>query len=655
MSTEIISPGQLLVSLRALMPQVDRQTKPEATLDDGHGAKRPLRDWVQTAQKAIEAVQNITPEMAQLEQLTLTLAARTRQIPSEAAPAQLKHSLRELFHIISQKLFPDGISKKFADKQLGYLCSHYADFARALLKPHQEQLAINFFKFCLLAPSFSSHRNKDAFHWVSIFVVYPEIAERLMKSCLYQKLGHFPENLDFNLEKGVCLKMELWDVVQWVPIRLTPANLNTCLRLRNKSTKTPGITLTLEEVFKQFERQATPDLDVSLIGIINLNSELLGSKNVKGSLDWLDAAQWTEVKPSAILTIHELTNLYKEISGEPAYGFTLRAQSYSLGSSPPFFDFIMRLDDGDYRVIPMNAPLREGSVLHQQKTVFYALTKEQGQQVIDKVALDIKKNRELQAKGKAITPIDVQPYINTILGHSFYSHLDYLIEKLDPINSYQTKQEITDQWTQIKSNLDPDAFEQFMQQVVKKLVTLRDPVRINELIKASLEMLYFVLDAGKPSLPSEDEVRTALTSDPDLCKGSEDITKIGQSLLALMRLCFEVLHPYSIKVAEAEKETPILGRLFRIIEAIPWKWLKNLLNDLLILIVGPFRGYHYRTRTATPKNPLSRLVQTVRHLKPENYLNHASQLFYSYNDERKRQFMARMTKQSVLAVAHQET
>jgi hypothetical protein len=59
-----------------------------------------------------------------------------------------------------------------------------------------------------------------------------------------------------------------------------------------------------------------------------------------------------------------------------------------------------------------------------------------------------------------------------------------------------------------------------------------------------------------------------------------------------------------------------------------------LLYDLLLITLGPFRGYHYKTLVTSHQKPLAKLVQAIRNLKPENYVNQPSQFFVSLSQDR---------------------
>jgi hypothetical protein len=596
--------SQLVQSLRQVLPQVNSQT----TLDDQLEAK-PCREWLSMAEAARTAFQQVTPEFVQLEQLELALLYRTHQIASEPA-AQLEVSLVEKFQ--------QGIPPKFAQKQLEYLCSTYSAFAQMLLSPYHEELAANFYKFCLQAPSLSSHREKSVTHWIDIFIKYPEVAQRLMRSPLYEKLGYFPETINIDEGRGVCLKMELWDEVQWVPINLTKENLKADLYLRNRAPGPPR-KLTLEQLFHQFETDPAADLDISMNGIINLNTYLLGSRNSTGVLDLINPAEWTNQKPYVELELSELKIFYPEVKNDPPYGFVLRS---SRLHSRPFFDLVIR-KDAKYRVISLNGPQESHAVLQQQKMVFYPLEKEQGEEVVRMVEKDILKYRSLAANGNLASYLDVQLYIDEILGKDFYA----LIREL--AYTALEKETADRRLARIKTNLNPDAFEQFMQPVIAQLIEKRDIPNIHRLITTSLTTLLTVLQRDKAALPSREEVDLAFTN----LFRDKQIYKINQSLLALTRLCFDVLHPYSMTVAEFEQETPVLGHIFRAVEAIPWLWLKTLLNNSLLVLLGPFRGYRYPTMETPRQRSYANTMQVIRNLKPENYLNGSAQLMKSCSKE----------------------
>jgi hypothetical protein len=622
-------------SLQDVLRQVDSQTSPSTLIADQSNTKRTCAEWIAVAEQAVK--------LPQLNQLVLALKYRTQAL--KEAPAEVDPHMT-FFRDLSARLFPSGIPVEFTDEQIRYLCSKYPSFAKQLLEPTHEKLAADFFRFALLAPSQSSHRNKDASHWVDIFVKYPEIAERLMQSSLYEKLGQYSDNVYIDPEKEVCVKMEFSDNIGWHPILLK--HLDASLPpFRNKALggKTPGLTLTLEEVFKQFESPLLPDLDVSSNGIVNINSQLLICKDSEGHIHNIDSMKWTEYMPSVELELPELMKLFPEAKSELPFAFILRVNVFTSKDGQAFFDFMMRLDNGKYRVISLQGHQKPNDVLHQQKRLFYPLTDSQGQAVIRMVAEDITRCREAHKMGKALPSIDIQSYLDEILGYDFYTRLEKLITDLYQLNnSRQSKDELKlkTQLLHVRKNLDTAAFQSFMQPVVDKLMNKRDMGLILQLINASLSTMHTVLQKGTVPLPSVAEVTEA---------GKNHFDQMGPSLLALATLCFEVLHPYRLSVAAAEKNTPVIGFIFRTIESIPWEWLKNLLYTFFLTVLGPSRGYHYNTLANPHPRSLSGLVQSVCNLVPERYINRPSQLFDSLSDDQKQSVEARIkTHLSVLTV-----
>ncbi len=621
---------QLVQSLQDVLLKVNGQTRDDALIEDRSNNKKTYAEWIAVAAQAAKI-----STLPQLDQLELALKYRT-QFLKEEAPAEFD-PLIKFFRKLSARMFPSGISDDFTDKQIRHLCAKYPSFANKLLKPTHEKLSADFFRFAILAPSQSSHRSKDASHWVDIFVNYPEIAERLMQSSLYEKLGQYPENVFIHDEKGVCLKMELWEGSTWVPIHLRKEELETRLpAFRNKALggQTLGITLTLEEVFKQFESSVSPDLDVSNTGIVNINSQLLICKDSDEKIHLIDPMKWTEYMPSIELELPELMKLFPEVKNESPFAFILRVNVFASKDGQAFFDFIMRLENGKYRVISLQGHQKTGAALHQQKRVFYPLTAEQGDAVIRMVAEEITRCREAQAEGKEIPSIDIQSYLDEILGRDFYTLLEKLVTDLFPItNARQSKEEIKIQLSDVRKNLDTAAFHTFLQPVVDKLMIKRDMGLIQQLINASLATMHTFLQKGSVTLPTVAEITEA---------GRNHFDQMGPSLVALTTLCFEVLHPYRISVAAAEKDTPVIGFIFRTIESIPWEWLKNLLYGFFLTVLGPFRGYHYKTVATPHPRSLSGLVQAIGNLVPERYINRPSQLFDSLGDDQKQSVEARM-------------
>lgn len=625
----IVSPREIAQSLQQILQQTTEQTSTDA--EYGVKERRSIKDWIITAKAACQAAKNATPELVHIEQMTLALCYRTKSV-SEKTASEPVETLLGLLREKYPALFSNHLLEEFSRKQVDYLSRRYPEFAKRLFDQVQkapDEWTVNFVKFCLQAPSQSSYRDKQATHWIDIFLRYPEIADPLMKCGIYEKLGLYPENIAIRVEKGVCLKVELHDGVRDVPIR-EPLKQH---RLKNRAQETQINLVTLSQIFHEFETRPSPNFAVSMNGIINLNSLLLGSKtNKEGEVAFIDPKQWTEHKPCIKLTHTELDNLYGPIRGEPVYGFVLRADrqfpNLTATQSQAFFDFVIKLDDGDYRVIPMNPDQRHDIYLRHQKMTFYPLSKEQGEKVIEMVAQDIQNYRISHGQGKLTPYIDIQRYLDEVFGNDFYTFL----ENMGLENKEQAsleRENIKKRLALVKQTLDPEDFEKFMSPLIEKLVKAREIPDIHLLIEKSLTTLKFLLhkEADKILLPTQEEVRSAAA---DLY-GKNGDTTIHQSLLALTRLCFVALHPYSIKVVDAERNTPIIGKIFQIAQSITWKWLRDLLSDFLLLIFGHFRGYRYH-KPDEAKKGIYKLVQTVRNLQPARYLNLPSQLFDSTHE-----------------------
>ena len=433
-------------------------------------------------------------------------------------------------------------------------------------------LAIDFFRFCLQAPSQSSYRNKVFPHWVDLFVKYPEIAQRLMRSSLYEKLGRFPENVYVDDEKGVCLKVDLFNEPSGF-LHITAEGYRT---FRNKALggNTQGITLTIDQIFQQFEGPASPDIDISSDGIINFNPLLLESRITEDKAHRIDDPQnWTEYMPFAELDWPDMKQLFPEAKEETPYTFVLRVNSSTASGSHTFFDFIVK-SNGKYRVFCLQGHQKPSSGVQHQKSYFYPLTLKQGEKVIEKVGNEIHRFREVRDAGKPIPPIDVQSYLDEILGYEFYDYLHRLVSHSDLEYTEKELVKLNAQFREARKNLDTAALKKFLRPVIVKLMSKRNMELIHQFITASLSTIHTVLHAAaKTDLPVEQEVIEA---------GKGDYDKMGESLLELAALCFDVLHPYRVSVAEAEKNTPVIGFIFRRIESIPWVWLKNLLYDFFL-------------------------------------------------------------------------
>ena len=710
---------QLIDSLRDVLKQVGQQTKPESLITDhSSNTKLSCSSWIETAEATRAAAQKLTPEVTHLEHLILALKYRIHLLKDEAPLTDID-PLMAKFDELSKKLFLDRILKKFAEDQISYLARTYPSFFQKLLEPDQEELAVRFFKFCLQAPLVGYYRGRRVSHWVDIFVQYPEVVERMMRSSFYEKLGQYPDRMEITTERDrLVLKMDLKDGAQMIPVN---ESWNIKLPLKNKAaepsgivppatparmplsapnppttakkglvppptparhTQTPakppssvqktgpqetsaGLSLSLEEIFNQFETTPHPDVDVSADGIINLNTRLLVSRVSEKKVDYIDATQWTEYCPSVKFSWEQLIKLYPEAQKgtdqRPPFGFVLRAHSSSPKKGEAFFDFILKEPDGNYLVFSFQGYQLPDAALYQQKRAFYPLTEEQGAVVVRKIAEEIQRAQQAHAEGKSIPPLDIQSYIDEVLGYDFYENLRSLIEDLHPSHPHQTKEELLAQLAQVKVNLDTADFEKFLKPIMDNLVNhKRDITKVLQFIEISLKTIHSALQLDPPELPKKEQVTAAAAQHSD---------QVTSGLVALASLCFEVLHPFRMTVAAAEKDTPVWGYLFQKIENISWGWLKNLLYALLLTLLGKRRGYHYKTLVspeltdeqkkswrATRKDSLKKWVKSVSNIKPERYLNRVSQLFSSLSDEEKRSITARLHQQmSVLALPVQDS
>jgi len=645
MSLPAVSTKELFQSLQQILQQATEKTDPATQF--GVKERLSITDWVATAEATRKAAKHATPELVKIEQMELALRHRTKQIsekPATESAEPLLASLQSKYPLF----FSNSHLEEFSRKQVDYLSRHYPDFTKRLLAQlatAPDEWASNFIRFCLQAPSQSCYRDKQAIHWIDIFLKYPEIAHLLMKCGIYEQLGLYPENIAIRAEKGVCLKIDLFNGISYVPIKEPLKEYH----LRTRAQETQTSSTTLGEIFQEFERSASPDFTVSMNGITHLNPLLLGSKkNKEGAIAFIDAKKWTDYKPSIEVTLPELEKLYGPVKGEPPYGFVLRADrqfaNLTQAQSQAFFDFVIRLENGNYRVIAMIPDQSRGIFLRQQKAVFYPLSDQQGKKIIEMVAGDIENYRASHGHGKSSPYINIEPYIDEIFGREFYDFLEYLVDKQEDKQQNPLEYEkIKNQLALAKQSLDPDSFEKFITPLILKLVKLRQIPEIHRLIEISLKTIKFLLqrETDNIPLPTEEDVRSAAS---DLYGKKKDAT-IEQSLLALTRLCFTALHPYSVKVSAAERSTTLLGKIFQIAEAIPWKWLRNLITDFLLLILGPLRGYRYQKMDVSSKNQLDRLVQIISALKPSRYLNRPSQLFENYHETALRKRAADITAQ----------
>lgn len=633
MSVTAASNTNLAQSLYRILSQVTEGMDPEALVgEEGH--KQACNQWIATAHATLQAAQKKTPELIQIEQIEMALRCRVLPTAKETKALEIK-PLLDLLRDKYKMFFPNGIPEEFVSNQLQYLCRKYPDFVQRLLTPETsaDEWSANFIKFAMVAPSQSSYRNVKTTQWIDIFIKYPEITERLMKSRLYEKLGLYPENIDLIKKKNlgelngiwhVCLKIDLYGDPDtcWVSI-----NDHRSFQLKNIAQPSQKLSLTMEDIFKEFEKHC-PDFDVSKDGIINLNPLLLGSKkNNEGTLEIIDASQWQKYKPSMKLSLPELHAKYFPLPVGFDYGFVLRAERLFSNAAPitnhASFDFIIK-DKKNYRVFSLNPS--EGHVhLREQKIVFYSLTAEQAKAVTERVAKDIENYRKSHTEGKSTSFINIEPYMDEIFGKDFYEFLIGLASKLEDGDKLKS------QLAYAKQTFDPQDFEKFVSPILQKLVKDRDVPQIRNLIEISLNTLKFLLQINEVTsiaVPDVEAIRQATTA---FYKKNQD-AQIHESLLALTQLCFILLHPYSVKATDVEKNTPVIGKLVKIVEAIPWKFLRELLSDLLLLVLSCFRNYRYKKPEAdSPQTTLKNLVGKISDLKPLPYLNQPGQIFETYS------------------------
>lgn len=637
------SVSQVIRSLQDIMPTVFESNPAETLYADSSNDKMTCEGWVETAKKAREAVKKTNPDSTRLEQLEFALKYRAHLIKTERIAETTPYIA--FFQRLSERAFPHGVPQEFTDfakTQIDHLCGKYAPFAKNLIeKPEYADLADRFFQFCIQAP-YPAGQRKPASHWVDIFVKFPEVVERLMRSPLYEKLGNYPDHIAVDKTSGVCLRVATirkpfvpFNSKDDIPFR------NTALPVDLTATTQPNetISLTLQNIFQDFEA-SSHTLDVSIDGIINLRADLFEINRHPQAAYSIDPKDWTKHLPAMPLTFTELQRLYPEVPDNLEFALVLRTKSYP-SNSQAVIDFVMRLPSGDYQVFSFQSHQKFSTGIYQQQSVFCPLSPEQGKRFIDKVTEDIERARAARDAKKPIPSFNPQSYIDDVLGAPFYGFLDELISHLYP-NNASTQDLLKDKLSQVKQNLDSAAFEKFLQPLIDKLVTQRDMARIHTFMTSTLSAIYAVVPHDhRPPLPSEEQVKEA---------GRAHLDAMKPSLLALAVIYFEVLHPYRMTVTKAEENRWIIGRLFRIIEAIPLEFLRNLLYNFFLTILGPFRGYHYQTLVTTHQKPLTRLVQNIRRITPEKYLNRPHQLFTHLSPEQVEVFKTRIqTEMKILA------
>ncbi|MBS0649262.1 MAG: hypothetical protein JSS10_08585 [Verrucomicrobia bacterium] len=627
------SQRDLAQNLSKVLSQVTEGMDPQALVgEEGH--KQACDQWIATARAAVQAAQKRTLELIQIEQLEMALYYRTH-LTSSDSPVSTVQPLLELLRDQYKAFFPNGLPEEFVINQLQYLCRKYPEFVKRLQTPatSHDEWSTNFIKFALIAPSQSRYRDVKTTQWVDIFIKYPEIAQRLMKSHLYEKLGIYAENIAL-IEKiptgevkgvwHVCLKMDLVDKeTNWVSV-----HDHRPFRLKNIAQPDQELSLTMEQVLKEFEKPC-PDFDVSKDGIINLNPLLLGSKkNNEGVLELIEPSQWRKYKPCMKLTVPQLHGKYGSLQAHFEYGFVLRAdRSLSNNAAAPthaYFDFIIK-EKGNYRVFSMNPDQGQERLLCEQKMVFYALSEKQANAVCRKIAADIMHCRASHAQGQSTPVTNFETYMDEIFGGDFYEFLTGLASKL------QEGPQLKAQLDLAKQTFDPQDFEKFVGPILQKLVHKdRDVPQMRTLMETSLNTLKFLLqikEVTSISVPDLEAIRPVFTA---LYNANEEV-KIYESLFALTRLCFILLHPFSVKATEVEKNTPVVGKFVRFVEAIPFPFLRQLCEALLLLVLSRFRKYRYKKPgEACSQGIVATLLGKISDLKPLPYFNLPDQIFKSY-------------------------
>jgi hypothetical protein len=634
---------------------------------------KTCQEWIETAQKARVAAAPKEPRLSliQVERQELALLHHTKQINNGSQNSRdIEEQLVELRRTY-KKLFPNEPEPSdFERGQLRHLASRFPEYAQRLLDRNQggrtdDEWTSAFFKFCLRSPALSIVREVNAKHWVEIFILYPDEVDQLMASHFDKRLGQYPENIKIIHGKGLCLHFDVKEGSgeRWVPIQ---GHLKKgVVFLRNRvNDQARALPLHIEEVYKQFKGKTWGYGDVEMCedGIVAWSAIDLGSKNPdRPEMDLIESSRWHQALPILTLTYEQLTNLYEgQIVGEPKFGMVLRANrefmDLNVANTHGFFDFVYRLPDGRYRIVPtgfqsitlpktwwdrlkilastekagMHLP-DEGHSLTQreQMKIFYALSEAEGQALIGLVSKEIDKcrngSRYFQPVGKNCAYV-VQRIFDRIMGHSFYTSLEELAVK--HLGESQRAKVKADLLYAVKS-LDPQAFHKFVQPVVAKMVKTNDIADIHHLITDTIGTLNRLLqkkENARMPLPTQEEVALAFAAaaQPGSKVKTSDITA---SLIKITEICMDALHPYRLHLTEGTVAAPVVGLLFRAIRAIPWTWLRNFLADVFLFILGSWRGHTYTKIDRATGNRVTKTARLMRSRNAGRFINLPAKLF----------------------------
>jgi len=623
----------------------------------------PDEEWIDLAQKTGAVAASSQKELL-TERQTIALSYLAKTVNPRRENRQIEEKLIQL-RVQYGKLFPNQPEPiEFEVNQLRYLASHYPDFAQRLIERNQGKGAedawtAQFFKFCLRSPQLSLVRDVSVTHWIDIFILYPNEVDQLMASHMDKRLGQYPDKIKILPGQGLCLEFDVKEGPRWISLN-DPLKKTTVL-LRNRVVQQANpYPITLDEIFSEFKSKTHRygQVEICEDGVVLWDAIHLGSKNPDRDIDLIDPKTWHHSVPVLTLTYDQLLRRHPgQFKGEPHFGIVLRANRVTLGLSPAnteaFIDFVYRLSDHRYRVVPISLQSTDlpktwwdrltlltktqkagihltdkGHFLSQREQTmkFFALSHQEGQELVQLVSKEIEKSRTgelyFQNNGKNCAYL-VQKIVDRIMGRNFYEMIEELGTKhLGPSRKTQRAKQLKE----IVKSLDPASFNHFMEPIINKIVDLHDIAAIHKLIESSIKTLHRLLQkSGEVEIPSIDQLRSAfLRETPEAMK---------TSLLQLSAVCLDALHPYRIHTIESVVTAPIVGHIFRLIRKIPWSWLRNFLIDVSLFILGSWRWHTYTKLNRQTGQRVTKRVSTLWSRNAGRYYNLPAQFFQSYSEE----------------------
>jgi hypothetical protein len=686
MTTNAVS---LTHALGRILAAVTGPVSPTDVVQDGPKQEAlTYEQWVARARDVRTAAEkgSLSPQakldLIRLERQEYALKSLSREAPEEpdATVETDMLALRKRY----KDQFPNAPEiTEFEKRQMRHLCATHPSYARRLVERNNnfpranDEWTIAFFKFCLRSPAPAAIVDKNATHWIDIFINYPDEADEIMRCHMDKRLGFFPENLKVFIGKGVCLHFDVPDGAgeRWISIQGAEQK-KQAVPLRNRvNPNLDPLRLTIEQIFEQFRQKTTGYHDVEMCeqGIINWNSIYLGSKDpanpqspiVPITLEDdprypLSAQLAHKFPPVFTLTYEQLLMRHPgQIEKEPLYGLVLRANrlhsDHDANENHALFDAVIPLGDGRYRVIPagfqstilprtlldrfkfstatikggFHCPDEGHSLTNRaQLAVFYSLTLDEGKELARLVAKEISKcqngHRYFQPGGKNCA-YTIQRIFEQILGDSFYGALGNAAVASRPAEQDRIQRELME----AMKTLDPQDFDKFISPVIQQLVARNDIDHLHPLLEAAVKTLNRLLHLqGRDQIPipSKDDFAKAVQA----ASGKEN--EIVESIKILAKVCMEALHPYKIHTKDVVVKTAVIKHIIRAIRAIPWDWLRTILMKALLFVIGSWRGYRYQKTDGSNKT----VHKTARFMHSRHVGTHMhlpSQLFDSYHPD----------------------